>query len=191
MLTKSKQIPKLLRVSAMRHFAGGGAYNPHNYKDHSTPKEYPNNEDVVNYLESIYSLPNFPRRNMRHVNPVRQSGPIPPYDGPHTMENIRKTFHNACISNSRHPCSVDIDELMRRVPGIQRHVAEHILSMGFNPDEEVDYAYIGGLPNHILGSYKLLCLRECLIILRTMVRFLNTDLHYIRIERTNGGKVNT
>lgn len=142
MLPGSKRLPKILRVTAIRSFGGGGAYNPKKYKDYSIPADYPNNEDMVNYLESVYSLPNMPIRNMRHVNPVRQSGPLPSYDGPHTMEDIRKVFHNACIPNSPHPCSVDIDELMRRVPGIQRHVAEHILKLGFTPDEEVDYAYL-------------------------------------------------
>ena len=31
---------------------------------------------------------------------------------------------------------------MRRVPGLTRKEAEHITTLGLNPDEEVDYAYI-------------------------------------------------
>jgi hypothetical protein len=29
---------------------------------------------------------------MRHIHPVRQSGPIPAYDGPWTMEDIKKLY---------------------------------------------------------------------------------------------------
>lgn len=31
---------------------------------------------------------------------------------------------------------------MRRVPGITRKEAEHIITLGLSPDEEIDYAYI-------------------------------------------------
>lgn len=31
---------------------------------------------------------------MRHVHPVRQSGPIPAYDGTWTMEDIKKLYGN-------------------------------------------------------------------------------------------------
>jgi hypothetical protein len=31
---------------------------------------------------------------------------------------------------------------MRRVPGITRKEAEFITTLGLNPDEEIDYAYI-------------------------------------------------
>ena len=37
---------------------------------------------------------------------------------------------------------MDPEEIMRRVPGITRKEAEHITTLGLNPDEEVDYAYI-------------------------------------------------
>jgi hypothetical protein len=59
------------------------------------------------------------------------------------MEDIRKIFFNTTIGMDKHRCSVDVDELMRRVPGIQRETAEFITNLGLNPDEEVDYAYLG------------------------------------------------
>lgn len=31
---------------------------------------------------------------------------------------------------------------MRRVPGLTRKDAEHITTLGLNPDEEVDFAYM-------------------------------------------------
>lgn len=31
---------------------------------------------------------------------------------------------------------------MRRVPGLSRKDAEHITTLGLNPDEEVDFAYL-------------------------------------------------
>ena len=31
---------------------------------------------------------------------------------------------------------------MRRVPGITRKECEHIIKLGLNPDEQVDFAYI-------------------------------------------------
>jgi hypothetical protein len=79
---------------------------------------------------------------MRHINPVRESGPLPSYDGPYTMEDIRRLYLNTTISRERHPVSTDVDEIMRRVPGITRKEAEHITTLGLSPDEEVDFAYI-------------------------------------------------
>jgi len=51
---------------------------------------------------------------------VRESGPLPAYDGPYTMEDIRKVMWNATIGNDLHYCATDVDEMMRRVPGITR-----------------------------------------------------------------------
>jgi len=38
-----------------------------------------------------------PVRNVRHINPIRESGPLPAYDGPYTMEDIRKVMGNITI----------------------------------------------------------------------------------------------
>ena len=93
-------------------------------------------------MTEIYSAPPAPIRNMRHVNPVRESGPLPAYDGPYTMEDIRKIFGSTTIGYDFNHCSTDVDEIMRRVPGITRKEAEFITKLGLSPDEEVDFAYI-------------------------------------------------
>ena len=80
--------------------------------------------------------------NMRHIHPVRQSGPIPPYDGPYTMEDIKKVYLNQRCPWDHTSQSTDIDELMRRVPGLTRKEALKIQQIGFTPDEEVDFAYL-------------------------------------------------
>lgn len=58
------------------------------------------------------------------------------------MEDIRKIFMNTSIGYDFHHCSTDVDEIMRRVPGITRKECEFITRLGLNPDEEVDFAYI-------------------------------------------------
>jgi len=65
-------------------------------------------------------LPVPPLKNNRHINPVRESGPLPAYDGPYTMEDIRKVMWSATIGMDFHYCATDADEMMRRVPGITR-----------------------------------------------------------------------
>ena len=40
------------------------------------------------------------------------------------------------------PKNTDIEELMRRVPGLTRKEAIKIQSLGFSPFEELDYAYL-------------------------------------------------
>lgn len=79
---------------------------------------------------------------MRHINPVRESGPLPPYDGPYTMEDIRKVMWNSSVGFDFCYIAQDVEEIMRRVPGITRREAEHITRLGLNPDEQVDYAYL-------------------------------------------------
>ena len=49
-------------------------------------------EDYYATFKNFYSNPPGPIYNMRHIHPVRQSGPIPPYDGPYTMEDIKKLY---------------------------------------------------------------------------------------------------
>ena len=45
---------------------------------------------------------------------------MPAYDGPYTMEDIRKVMWNTSVGRDFCYCSVDAEELMRRVPGITR-----------------------------------------------------------------------
>lgn len=79
---------------------------------------------------------------MRHIHPVRQSGPIPAYDGTYTMEDIKKMYNQMRAPWDHTAQSTDVDELMRRVPGLTRREALRIQQLGFTPEEEVDYAYL-------------------------------------------------
>jgi hypothetical protein len=49
-------------------------------------------EDIYANIKTFHSNPPPPIYNMRHLHPVRQSGPIPPYDGPWTMEDVKKVY---------------------------------------------------------------------------------------------------
>lgn len=55
---------------------------------------------------------------MRHVNPVRQSGPLPSYSGSYTIEDMKKVFDQTCFGWDFNYCQMDVDEVMRRVPGV-------------------------------------------------------------------------
>ena len=90
----------------------------------------------------MHSLPAPPVRNMRHVNPVRESGPLPAHDGPYTMEDIRKVMWNTSVGRDGCYCYHEPEEIMRRVPGITRKEAEQIIRLGLTPDEQIDFAYI-------------------------------------------------
>ncbi len=79
---------------------------------------------------------------MRHIHPVRQSGPIPAYDGTWTMEDIKKLYGNMRAPWDYTAQSTDVEEMMRRVPGLTRREALRIQQMGFTPDEEIDFAYL-------------------------------------------------
>lgn len=83
-----------------------------------------------------------PIYNMRHIHPVRQSGPIPAYDGPYTMEDIKKMYSQMKAPWDLCPQSTDIEEMMRRVPGLTRREGLRIQQLGLTPEEEVDYAYL-------------------------------------------------
>ena len=88
-------------------------------------------------VQEIENMPPPPIRNMRQVNPVRESGPLPVYDGPHTMEDIRRIYQNTMVGLDKHHVSTDVDEIMRRVPGISRKEAEHITTYLYsNPDSD-------------------------------------------------------
>jgi len=56
------------------------------------PEELPTTDDFYQMGKDMYSGPPPPVYNMRHIHPVRQSGPIPPYNGPYTMEDIKKMY---------------------------------------------------------------------------------------------------
>lgn len=52
---------------------------------------------------------------MRHVHPIRQSGPIPAYHGDYTMEDVRKNMWYIRAPYDTYHESTDVEELMRRV----------------------------------------------------------------------------
>ena len=58
----------------------------------STNIIYNSTEDIYANIKTFHSIPPPPIYNMRHIHPVRQSGPIPPYDGPWTIEDIKKLY---------------------------------------------------------------------------------------------------
>lgn len=56
------------------------------------PRTLPKNEEIYEFVHSVHSVPNSPIRNVRHINPIRESGPLPSYDGTYTMEDIKDIF---------------------------------------------------------------------------------------------------
>ena len=46
---------------------------------------------------------------MRHVNPVRQSGPLPSYSGTYTIEDIKKLTDQFTMGKDVHYCQMDVD----------------------------------------------------------------------------------
>ena len=54
--------------------------------------EITSTEDIYANIKTFHSNPPPPIYNMRHIHPVRESGPIPAYDGPWTMEDIKKLY---------------------------------------------------------------------------------------------------
>merc|ERR1711976_459208 len=65
-----------------------------------------------------------------------------PYYGTYTMEDIRKVNYEYRAPVEGTPQSTDVEELMRRIPGLTRKEALKIQSLGLTPWEELDYAYI-------------------------------------------------
>ena len=126
---------------ALRMFSHG-PYNPLHYKSHLVPEKLPTTEDFYANIKTFHSQPPPPIYNMRHLHPVRQSGPIPAYDGAWTMEDVKAICSNMSVPYDHCPQSTDIEELMRRVPGLTRREALRIQQIGLNPDEEVDFAYL-------------------------------------------------
>jgi hypothetical protein len=91
-----------------------------NYQRKSIKVNYLSTEDIYANIKTFHSNPPPPIYNMRHIHPVRQSGPIPAYDGPFTMEDIKKLYGNLRAPWDYTAQSTDIEELMRRVPGLTR-----------------------------------------------------------------------
>jgi len=58
------------------------------------------------------------------------------------MEDVRKVMWNTSVGFDYCYVAADIDEIMRRVPGITRKEAEHITKLGLTPEEQIDYAYL-------------------------------------------------
>ena len=105
---------------------GHGPYNPLHYKSHLVPEELPTTEDMYANIKTFHSTPSPPIYNMRHIHPVRQSGPIPAYDGTWTMEDIKKLYGQMRAPWDHTAQSTDIEELLRRVPGLTRREALRI-----------------------------------------------------------------
>lgn len=130
----------LTHAQAMSFSAG--PYNPLAFKEHIVPEELPTTEDMYANIKTFHSNPPPPIYNMRHIHPVRQSGPIPAYDGPWTMEDIKKLYGDHRANWDHVAQSTDIDELLRRVPGLTRREGLRIQQLGLNPVEEIDFAYM-------------------------------------------------
>jgi hypothetical protein len=77
-------------------------------------------EDIYANIKTFHSNPPPPIYNMRHIHPVRESGPTPAYDGPWTMEDIKKLYGQMRAPWDHTAQSTDIEELMRRAPGLTR-----------------------------------------------------------------------
>ena len=58
------------------------------------------------------------------------------------MEDIKKLYGNMRAPWDHTMQSTDIDELMRRVPGLTRREGLRIQQLGLTPEEEIDYAYL-------------------------------------------------
>jgi len=141
LMKQAMKKPAYLSTMATKDFSHG-PFNPYRYKNFRVAEELPTNEEINKVVRSVHSGPTTPVHNLRHINPVRQSGPLPPYDGPHCMEDVRKVADYLHFPDQ--PClqSLDVEELMRRAPGLTRKEAEQITSIGLTPDEEADYAYM-------------------------------------------------
>ena len=58
------------------------------------------------------------------------------------MEDIKKMYGQMRAPWDHTLQSTDIEEIMRRVPGLTRREALRIQQLGLTPDEEVDFAYM-------------------------------------------------
>jgi hypothetical protein len=125
-----------------KKYFSGGPYNPMNYKHKLVPENRGTTEEEYFAQKKATEYGDFPIYSMRHIHPIRQSGPIPPFAGPYTMEDIRKCAWHLRVGSEPVSESTSCEELMRRVPGLTKKEAIKIQSLGFSPLEEIDYAYI-------------------------------------------------
>jgi hypothetical protein len=58
------------------------------------------------------------------------------------MEDIKKLYGQMKAPWDPTMQSTDVEEMMRRVPGLTRREALRIQQFGLQPDEEVDFAYL-------------------------------------------------
>jgi len=65
---KNKSLVDLLGANFS---ARSGPYNPNRYKEYFVPRNLPKNEEIVEFVRSVHTIPGSPIRNSRHVNPVR------------------------------------------------------------------------------------------------------------------------
>jgi hypothetical protein len=137
-----KNVQNLLKTPHNCFSGFAGPYNPYLYKDYLVPRAYPTNKELYNTIKNQDKIVTPPVRNMRHVNPIRQSGPLPSYYGTYTMEDIRQLAETFTMGRDIHYCQMDVDEVMRRVPGISRKEVEYIVQMGFSPNEQVRFAFL-------------------------------------------------
>jgi hypothetical protein len=134
-------IKKQLYFTNKKSFSGG-PYNPFNYRTKLVTDKRPTTEDEYYSQKKRMEFGAMPMYSMRHVHPIRQSGPIPPFAGPYTMEDVRKTAWHLRVGSEPVSESTSCEELMRRVPGLTKKEALKIQSLGFSPYEELDFAYI-------------------------------------------------
>ena len=132
----------LSRAFVLLRSFSAAPYNPLKYLQSYVPTKMPTRKEVFDNVHTQHSGHGSVIHNLRHINPVRQSGAVPPFDGPFTMEDMLKSaydeyqkLHDRCYP------STDTEEIMRRVPGVTREEAEYIRTIGLTPDDEVELAY--------------------------------------------------
>lgn len=138
----SKKASRDLFAYAKKLFSGHGPYNPLAYKSKLVPEIRATTEEMYFAAKKQKEYGSLPMYSMRHVHPIRQSGPIPPFAGPYNMEDIKKTAYSLRVGWEPTTESTCAEELMRRVPGLTKKEAIKIQSLGFSPWEEIDYAYL-------------------------------------------------
>ncbi|OMJ71374.1 hypothetical protein SteCoe_30436 [Stentor coeruleus] len=132
----------LSRALALSRSFSAAPYNPLKYLQSYVPTKMPSKQEVFDVVNSAHSGHGRVVQNLRHINPIRQSGPIPAFDGPVTMEDILNNSYQEYlkVNDICYP-SVDAEEIMRRVPGVTREEAEYIRGLGLTPDDEIEIAY--------------------------------------------------
>ena len=119
-----------------------GPYNPLNYKSNAIHEKKVTTEEAYFLAKKYKEFGELPMYSMRHVHAMRQSGPIPPFAGPYTMEDIRNAEASQAVSVEEFNEKVSAEEMMRRVPGLTKKEAVKIQSLNLNPLQQLDYAYI-------------------------------------------------